>query len=47
MTNMKVVSKLLLTIETDIETGEVKLLNREVINDDILNNIFDHFCIGK
>ena len=32
---MKVVSKLLLTIETDIETGEVKLLNREVINDDI------------
>lgn len=35
METMKVVSKLLLTIETDIETGEVKLLNREVINDDI------------
>lgn len=35
MTAMKVISKLLLTIETDIETGEIKLLNREVINDDI------------
>lgn len=32
---MKVVSKLLLTIETDIETGDITLLNREVINDDI------------
>ena len=35
MTTMKVISKLLLTIETDIETGEIKLINREVINDDI------------
>ena len=33
--NMKVVTKLLLTIETDVETGDIKLLNREVINDDI------------
>ena len=32
---MKVVTKLLLTIETDAETGDIKLLNREVINDDI------------
>lgn len=32
---MKIVSKLVLTIETDIETGDIKLLNREVINDDI------------
>ena len=32
---MKVVTKLLLTIETDVETGDIKLLNREVINDDI------------
>lgn len=31
---MKVVTKLLLTIETDVETGDIKLLNREVINDD-------------
>lgn len=30
-----IVTKLLLTIETDIETGDVKLLNREVINDDL------------
>lgn len=32
---MKVVTKLLLTIETNVETGDIKLLNREVINDDI------------
>ena len=32
---MKVITKLLLTIETDVETGDIKLLNREVINDDI------------
>lgn len=30
-----VVTKLLLTIQTDVETGETKLLSREVINDDI------------
>lgn len=35
LNNMKVVSKLLLTIETDVETGDITLLNREVINDDI------------
>lgn len=34
--NIKVVTKLLLTIETDVETGDIKLLNREVINDDIV-----------
>lgn len=35
LNSMKVVSKLLLTIETDVETGDITLLNREVINDDI------------
>lgn len=35
---MKVISKLLLTIETDIETGDIKLLNREIINDDLKTN---------
>jgi len=38
LNNMKVISKLLLTIETDIETGEISLLNREIINDDLKNN---------
>ena len=32
---MKVISKLVLTIETDTETGETSLIKREVLNDDI------------
>jgi len=32
---MKIVSKLILTLESDTETGETRLLNREVKNDDL------------
>lgn len=32
---MKVITKLVLTIETDTETGETSLIKREVLNDDI------------
>lgn len=32
---MKVISKIVLTIETDTETGETSLIKREVLNDDV------------
>ena len=36
-------------IYIDVKSALISLdeITGEVINDDILNNIFDHFCIGK
>jgi tRNA modification GTPase len=36
-------------IYIDLKSALLSLdeITGEVINDDILNNIFDHFCIGK
>ncbi len=42
---MKVITKLVFTIETDTETGETSLIKREVLNDDIKPKRINKPCL--